>query len=128
MAKKKPTLQQVADDLIGKYGTDFSRNLREIAIIHARHEVAEYVLARHVDEAFSSLSRMGLNRRPFYKRPELEVGAGSAVIGVAGTVCSFADVLLGDGAGTILFEQCICVSCLIVGFGLIAHGWIRGQS
>ena len=38
---------------------------------------------RHVDEAKGCLSCSGLNFRPWYNRPELEVGAGMGIFGFA---------------------------------------------
>ncbi len=68
-----PTTEH-ADNLIKA----FKSNLRTVAIRLAKHERAEVVLDRHVDEAHDTLSRLGLSRRKWMDRPELEVSVGRA--------------------------------------------------
>jgi hypothetical protein len=111
-------------------GERFKKDIESIAEILARHEKAELVLFRHADEAFEALGRLRFNRRPFYKRPELEVGSGVSLWGIAAASPGFFSGLFpGD---TWRYRESvvvgIMVACIAIGIGLVIHGWIRGTS
>lgn len=106
----------------------FHDDLRKIAVRLARHERAANVDHRHVDEAFDALVRLGLGRNVGWKRPELEVGAGSLIFG---TAFSAPDVISLFFDGETAVEQGVCigvfVAMLMIGVALAVHGWFRGR-
>jgi len=76
----QPAILSKARDHLNDLADEFKDNIRKIAIRIARHERAVYVNPRHFDEAKDCLNRTGLNRRSFWSRPELEVGAGTTLL------------------------------------------------
>lgn len=105
----------------------FYNNLRIIATACARHEKAEYVLTRHVDESFVTLGRLGFNLRPWYRRPELEVSAGVALWGLSASTPDIASGLFGHTDG---IDTTVCATMVVlaaIGLVFCVHGWIRGR-
>jgi hypothetical protein len=104
----------------------FYANIRIVASACAKHEKAELVLSRHVDEAFTTLGRLGFNLRPWYKRPELEVSVGLALLGLA---VNTQDIITGLFGHTDSIDAIVCgtmVGLIVAGIVTWIHGWIRG--
>lgn len=104
----------------------FGENLSTIAAACAKHEGSEVIVQRHVDEAFATLSRIGINVQPWYRRPELEIGAGGTIFGLA-FACGdfFSGLFPGDAPWRAPVVQGIMVALIIVGASLAIHGWFR---
>jgi len=104
----------------------FGNRLGRIARQLAEHERAEYVLQRHVDEAFEAMSRTGLNRRPWWQRPESLVAAGVGVFGLANSCPDFIGGLLPEFAAKATLIRVLMILFIGVGAALITFGFLRG--
>lgn len=113
---------------ISELTENFRDNLRRVAIRFARQEEAVNVDVRHVNEAFASLSRLGLNRIPGWKRPEFEVGAGSLIAGLAFSSPDVVPLFFADASPVAKSISVAAVVLLLAsGVFLAAHGWFRGR-
>src|SRR5437660_1578602 len=70
-ARKKALAAQFADDLDA------------IASAFASHENSETIVVRHVEHAFSSLSRLGLMRKRFLLRTDFWSSIGGLLVGIS---------------------------------------------
>ncbi len=88
----------------------------------ARHEEADNVDRRHVGEAFEALARLGLRRRSWWRRPELEVGFGSFLLGLGLASPDVLPVFFPTQyVGPTLLVLVMCGAFCAV------HGWFRGR-
>lgn len=122
-AAQSPKWPRPATKRIAELVKTFEENLRVVSTQLARHEEADNVDRRHVNTAFDALARVGLHRRFWWQRPELEVGIGSFLVGIA-----FASpdllALLGIPSALILP---IVIVFLAGGAFCAIHGWFRGK-
>jgi hypothetical protein len=79
--RKGPAWKEQALSRRTELSTRFKNDLGELAAVFASHESSEAVLIRHVDHAFSSLSRLGLMRRRFFLRTDFWASVGGLLIG-----------------------------------------------
>jgi hypothetical protein len=112
-------------NLINVLAGIFHKNLADIAKACARHEASEVVLQRHANEAFDTLGRIGLNRRPWYKRPDLETALGGLIFGAGASLPDVVSGLFDDFQHPIL--TAMMIACFIIGAGTVFHGWLRGS-
>ncbi len=105
---------------------DYKNSLRLIANALAQHEGSERVLERHVREARHVLAMSGNNRKPWYKRHELEITGGGGLIGAS---CSLPDLVGGlFPEPSTLRPAVVCAAMLVmlgIGIFLVVHGWLR---
>ena len=134
MAKqsRSPNWNGKTRELVGDLTEDFRENLRRLTIRLARHERADNIEVRHVDEAYEALCTVGIKRRIWWKRPELEVAVGAFIVTLAFSASDITTVV-----GSILalkIDQQYSVAAglfvggLIAGTALTVHGWIRGNN
>lgn len=103
---------------------EYQENVRRVAVRLARHSQCERVLEQHVTQAVFVLHESGLKRRGLLRRPELEISAGFSIMGIGWGSPDVCNALFGDGnsygAGTL-------IALLLIGLGLVIHGWTRGR-
>jgi hypothetical protein len=124
-----PTWPSASSHHVTEIAKEFKHDVRAIAEAMAKHEGAESVLVRHVDEAFSALSALGLRRRRWHSRPELLTSAGVALLGLAFSVPDVLDVFIDRSEYPILYPSLRVgsVTCLFAGgLTLWLIGWLRG--
>ncbi len=110
--------------------SEYRDALTEIATALARHEGAERVLVKHVDEAFRILSAASNNRRPWYARHESEIALGAAALTGAWSFWhSLTEFLVTlkwcQPAWLVWLPQCLSGAIWLVGGFLILHGFLR---
>jgi hypothetical protein len=124
----KPEWPNDSTERANKHSADYGSNLKRIAETLARQEHCEFVLERHVDEAFDTLARLGLSKLGFWRRPELQITAGSILIGASWV---FPDVLPVFFDANWLARQGVTIGCILttftIGVLVTAHGWIRAR-
>ena len=105
---------------------DYKNSLRLIATGLAQHESSERVLERHVREARHVLAMSGNNRKPWYKRHELEITVGGGLVGASCNVPDFVSGFFPDDSP--LKRGIVCAAMIVMlgaGIFLIVHGWLR---
>ena len=106
----------------------FQSNIRTIAIRLARHENSEYVLNRHVDEAFKALAGLGLRRRRWYVRTEFEVGFGVSLLSLSLSCPDLVNTLIpASWPHRPSFAAGLLVALVLCGCAFVFHGWYRGK-
>ena len=104
----------------------YKQALRQIAEGLARHDGCERVLENHVREAARVLAISANSRKPWYKRPELEISIGGVIFGWAGCVPDFVSGFVPNHAQ---WKESVIPAAMIVmvivGSFLVSHGWLR---
>lgn len=62
---------------------NFKANLKQIAETFADHEKIDSVSTKHLDEAFSALSRLGLHSKRWWQRSDTWTAFGALLVGVS---------------------------------------------
>jgi hypothetical protein len=104
------------------FAGEFESSLKLISERFARHEEAINVDPRHVNEAFSSLSRLGLSRVPWWKRTELEVGIGSFLFSLGLAAPDVLTRFLNERV-----TDAVLAALLLIGSLIAIRGWLRGS-
>lgn len=117
-----------AEDRLKNYVESFKGNLSKITRRLARHERAETIDVRHVDNAYEALIRCGLDRLPFWQRPQLKITISGFLIAAALATPDFAPYLAGENqllqnvlfwAGVIIFST--------IAIGIYIWGWLQNR-
>jgi len=128
MSRRTPRLPKPSQDRQGVYIADFRENLQKIAIRLARHQKSTFVDVPHVDEAFNVLCRIGISRRPIWKRPEFDTSIGGLFLGVA---LAAPDLLPAICDNNWLQRNNVILSTIIVSVVLtaifFARGWMKSS-
>ncbi len=124
----QPKWSKQSTERVESISAEFDENIRRIAIRIARHEKSVYVDPRHVDEAKGCLSRSGLNRRPWYERPELEVGLGMWLLGLMFAIPDIVGIItsIPEAKKPYVSWSVIAVFAALGAF-FSTHGWYRGR-
>jgi hypothetical protein len=110
-----------------EYVKKFTESLRRLTLRFAHHGRANTIDVFHVDEAFEALVRFGLRRQAWYKRSELKITIGAALVATAVSTPDFMPLLSDDVAR----QQAITIGSIIV-FGFLGGmaylwGWFQGK-
>jgi len=116
-----------AEDLLGNLVEDFKKNLSRITRRLAHHERAETVDCRHVTNAFESMIRCGLDRTPWWKRPQLKITVSGALVGAALATPDVATLLSANPqySTPLAWIGIICFS--VAGLGVYVWGWLQNS-
>ena len=110
----------------GQTAKTYEHALRQIAEGLARYESCERVLENHVKESSRVLAVSGNNRKPWYKRHELEITAGGGLVGASCSVPDFISGFFPDDSN--LKRAIVCAAMIVmigIGLFLVIHGWLR---
>ncbi len=126
---RRPTWKEQALARRTELAAHFKDDLQAISAIFAQHESSEAVLVRHVDHAFSSLSRLGLLRRRFFLRADFWSSIGGLPVGIAPAIPDWIGTL-PDRAKAILWAnnlpQIIAASVFAAGAVILCSAWFKG--
>jgi hypothetical protein len=115
---------------LGTLTSDYNTALEEIAAALAKHEGADRVMVKHVDEAFRVLAASSNNRRPWYARHESEIAAGSVLFtgsfSLAENVTKFLMSLSWCQDWNLSWlTPSLTAALLLFGVLLVLHGFLR---
>lgn len=105
----------------------FKSNLKTVAESFAKHENAEAVLVRHVEEAYAALARLGLTSRRWYERTEFWTGIGGLLIGLAFALPDLLAAFMDDSAKRTGVTIGAIVVMGLIGIFFYAFAWARGS-
>lgn len=116
-----------SEDRVSDLVETFRNNLRRITKRLAYHDQCDTIDAKHVDEAFDALSRLGLRRRRWWTSPELKTTCGTVCIALAFAVPDFLPYAnLEETAQSYALIASVAV-LVIVGCALNLFGWFQGR-
>jgi hypothetical protein len=121
---QKPEWPESSQARVDYFVSEFSTSLSVIAEKLARHEEAINVDPRHVNEAFGVINRLGQSRTPWWKRTELEVGAGGALFSLGLSCSEVVKAVLGSETQIVPWVMALL---MVSGAVLVVHGWFRGK-
>ena len=93
-----PAFVREATALANVCAREYRGSIEEIAQGLARYEGTGRVFEKHIREAVAIVEFAGRNRKPWYTRPEIEIGFGTACFGWACCVPDFLGCFLPDGS------------------------------
>ena len=128
MAKKpirRPTWPDGSSDRVKGHVNELEKNLRTIAQACARHDSSEVVLEKHVDHALESMGRLGLKRKPLWKRSETELTLGSFLFGLSFALPDLMSFLADPSSAAAPWRTAAVLTALFVGAILVCHAWVR---
>ncbi len=126
MPNSIPKWLRETTQLSNQFQEHFKANLRGVAESFAKHEHAEAVLVRHVEEAYGALARLGLISRRWYERTEFLSGAGGLLFGGAFALPDVLSAFMAESSWRTGATIGGMVAMMGVGGFLCAVGWIRG--
>ena len=121
-----------AQDRLKELTDEFGDSLREIGLRLARHDKADSGSVKHVDHAFDSLARLGLDSRPWWRRPQLKASAAGALATAAVSLPDWASrlpLIAAEGGDASQFTFYATLGLLVAGaVGLSAWAWSQGRA
>jgi hypothetical protein len=105
---------------------NFQANLKSIAECSAIHEGSDSVSTAHLNNAYQTLSRLGLSRRRFTERAESQTALGAFLIGAA-LSCPTAVQVLIPVAYCRPVSISLLIVCFLVGTFFLIRGWYLGK-
>ena len=112
---------------LNQWSKQFKSNLFTVAESFAKHEGAEAVLVRHVDEAHGAFARLGLTNRRWYERTEFWTGIGGLLIGLAFALPDLLAAFMNDSAKRTGVTIGAIVVMGLIGIFFYAFAWARGS-
>ena len=112
---------------LNQFSDQFKSNLKTVAESFAKHETAEAVLVRHVEEAHAALARLGLSSRRWYERTEFWTGIGGLLIGLAFALPDLLAAFMDDSAKRTGVTIGAIVVMVLVGVFFYIFAWARGS-
>ncbi len=121
-----PRWGKEAGELSASMAADFKDNLRRITVRLATHERADTIDRRHVLNAHEALLRTGLDRTPWWKRPQLKSGAGGLLCAFSASIPDLVPLLQLQAQYVIPACYLGIGVCLVFGTFLLVWGWLNG--
>ena len=90
------------------------------------HDGAETLDCRHIDEAFHCLSRLGLQRRVWWKRPQFKVTLAAILAGVGLAAPDFAPVMV-EAHQIKPTIYAVCIIAAVLSIWLYAWAWFQDR-
>jgi hypothetical protein len=118
-----PKWQDPANQEVKETHEALRDGLRKVAEGLAGSERAEFVLSRHVAEAYGALCRAGLCRRPLVERPEAEASLGGFLLGASLSLPGFIGTYVSDP----VFQKIAAAICFVAGVVMLIQGIYRGS-
>lgn len=106
----------------------FKANMRRISIRLAKHERAETIDRRHVENCYEGLIRCGLDRTPWWERPQLKVTASAGFVGIALAMPDFAPHMSFGSVAVqeVIFWSGVSIS-LAMAVALYVWSWLQNR-
>jgi len=117
-----------SEQLVGDRVEEFKGNLSRVTRRFARHERAQTIDVRHVENAYEALVRCGLERMPWWQRPQMKLTLSGFFVAAALATPDFAPYFSNGNEKTqaILFWTGISVFSLCA-VGMYVWGWLQNR-
>ena len=123
-----PAFVREATALANVCAREYRGSIEEIAQGLARYEGTGRVFEKHIREAVAIVEFAGRNRKPWYARPEIEIGFGTACFGWACCVPDFLGGFLPDDSVWKRSAVPLAMSLLIAtSIVCVSHGMLRSR-
>jgi hypothetical protein len=120
--------QRDSQKRLGSHAERIKSNLRAVATAIAQQERVGAVSARHVDDAYQALARVGLRVAPWYKRTEVEAAIGGMLVSFSLASPDIVGVFIPGASGLRLGVTAgILLSAMTVGCFLFVDAFLKGN-